>query len=234
MDIKTLENLGLSNTEAKVYLALLELGSVTANKVAERSGIHRRTVYDILETLIEKGLVSFVIEANKKYYQAEDPKKFIDLLEDRKKDFENALPELIAMKGTLKQEVGVYRGKKGLKNISDDMLTAKTIHTLGSSGKFKEIVGDIYYEKWINKLNRLGIKLKIIMSKGMKKEKFPKKVEARYVEETYTLPTSTTIYDDKVLIFILTEQPLGIMIKSKETAESYLKYFNMLWDIAKA
>ena len=68
MDIKALENLGLSNVEAKVYLALLEVGSVVANKIAEQSGIHRRTVYDALETLIEKGLVSFVIEANKKYY----------------------------------------------------------------------------------------------------------------------------------------------------------------------
>ena len=67
MDIKVFEALGLSNIEAKVYLSLLELGNAVANKVAEKSGIHRRTVYDALETLIEKGLVSFVIEANKKY-----------------------------------------------------------------------------------------------------------------------------------------------------------------------
>ena len=235
MDIKVLEEMGLSNTEAKVYLALLGLGSATANKIAEKSGIHRRTVYDVIEILIEKGLVSFVIEANKKYYQAENPSRFLEILDEKKKDFQNALPELLEKISSSKrlQEVGVFRGKKGMINVFELMLKEKAvIYSFGSGGKFRQAVGDIYYEKWINKLKEKKSQLKIIASRALQ-ERFNKNIEMKYIPEEYVLPSSTTIWKDNIAIQIYSEQPKLIQIKRKEVAESYIKYFELLWKIAK-
>ncbi len=236
MDTKFLEDLGLSNTEAKVYLALLELGSVTANKIAEKSGIHRRTVYDVLEILIEKGIVSFFIEANKKYYQTENPSRFLELIEERKKEFQNILPVLLKKRESSNNisEISVYRGKKGLINIYEMMLKSKIIYSFGSSGKFKETLGEIYHDRWIERLRNNRCCFRSIQSISIKeKEKYPKEVVIRYLDEKFISPSSTTIWGDYVFIQIFSEQPSGVLIKSKEVAESYLRYFELLWKQAK-
>ncbi len=236
METKLLEDLGLSNIESKVYLSLIEIGLSTASKIAEKSGIHRRTVYDALETLIEKGLVSFVVESNRKYYQAEDPKRFLDILEDKKSNFEKILPELLEKKGSNKdnQEVTVFRGKKGLKNAMELMFISKeTIHSFGSSGKFKEIMGEIYYDQWMDKLIKSQIKLHILISEKLKGENFPNNIKTKFIKEPFVLPSSITIWEDKTLILIFAPQIISILIKSKEAAESYLKYFDLLWKLAK-
>ncbi|MBU2442745.1 MAG: helix-turn-helix domain-containing protein, partial [Nanoarchaeota archaeon] len=66
-EIDILEDLGLSEAEAKVYLALLETGSTLAGPIIKKTGLHRGTTYQILQRLIEKGLVSYVIKAGKRY-----------------------------------------------------------------------------------------------------------------------------------------------------------------------
>jgi len=234
MDLNYLENLGLSNNESKIYLALLELGSVTANKIAEKAGIHRRTVYDILEMLIEKGLASYIIEANKKYYQAESPERLLNVLEEKEKNFKKILPELMLKRKLSKapQEINVFRGKKAVQQLAEDMLSSKISYSFGSSGKFKEVLGETYYINWLNKIKQKRNKLKIILSKKKLKEKFPENVEIRYIQEDYILPSSTTIFEDKVLILIFAEQPVGILMRSKEISKAYLKYFELLWSLA--
>ncbi|MDD5253658.1 MAG: helix-turn-helix domain-containing protein [Candidatus Nanoarchaeia archaeon] len=236
MNIKILERLGLSNTEAKVYLALLGLGSALANKIAEQSGVHRRTVYDTLEILMEKGLVNFVIESNRKWYQAESPERLMDMLKNREEELKEVLPELLDIRklSISLQEATIYRGKKGLKNVFDDILkTKKSVFLFGSSGKFQEIFGKTYMENWLRKLEKSKIKMKIILSEKARDLIKSQSVESRYIGEDYILPSSTTIYGDYTLITIFSLQPFGMLVRSKETSESYLKYFELLWKIAK-
>ena len=70
MDTTLLEELGLTKNESKVYLALLELGSTAAGPLIKKIGMHRAAVYDIIDLLTGKGLVSYVIKANRKYFEA--------------------------------------------------------------------------------------------------------------------------------------------------------------------
>lgn len=237
MNIKTLEDLGLSNVEAKVYLALLDLGRVVANKVSEHSGIHRRTVYDALETLIQKGLVNFTIESNKKYYQAENPKRFLDLLENKKEEFNLLLPELLLkfQSSKIKQEINIYRGHKGLKNIFDDILKAKKeAYLFGSGGKFKESFGEIYRDQWFLKAKKNKIKIHAIFSEEAKTHaKNSSEIDSKFIKEKYAPLSSTVIYGNKTAIIIYSEQPMAILITSEEIASSYMQYFETLWKIAK-
>ena len=66
MDTEKLEKLGLSPNESKIYFALLDIGSSTADKISQKAGIHRRTIYDNIEKLLNKGLINYTIRGNKK------------------------------------------------------------------------------------------------------------------------------------------------------------------------
>ena len=97
-------SLGLTKNEAKVYLCLLELGNTQVGQITEKSGIHRRNVYDSISRLMEKGLLSSVIVNNKKLFSPVNPKRFLELidekgyeLKDLKKKFSEIMPELELM-----------------------------------------------------------------------------------------------------------------------------------------
>jgi len=144
MELATLERLGLTSNEAKIYLTLLEIGRSAINGIAEKTGLHRRTIYDCLQRLEEKGLVSFVVEGKKRFFNAVDPHRFLDYLkekEDKIKEDEtavnNILPKLLAIaaKSKDKTEITVHKGKEGLKTIFEDLLrTGKEWNSLISTG----------------------------------------------------------------------------------------------------
>src|SRR3989344_4095613 len=91
-----LEQLGLEQPEVKPYLALLDLGESTATKIAERAGLGRVHSYQILTKLIEKGLASYVIKKNVKYFLAADPETLLKSLHEKEQNLQKILPELKA------------------------------------------------------------------------------------------------------------------------------------------
>ena len=86
MDTKILNDIGLTENEVKIYLTLLKAGAVTAYELSQKSGIYRVHVYDKLEQLINKGLVTYVYEGSKKYFKAASPEKLKQYLEDKEKE----------------------------------------------------------------------------------------------------------------------------------------------------
>ena len=84
-----MQKIGLTKNEVQIYLTILKAGPILAGEITQRSGIHRRNVYDALERLKEKKLVSFIIKDNKKYFQINHPNKFLDLLEEKKSSIKN-------------------------------------------------------------------------------------------------------------------------------------------------
>src|SRR3989344_4717573 len=131
MDTVLLEGLGLTKNEVRVYLALLELGSTPAGPIIKKVGMHRSAVYDLIDLLTDKGLVSYVIKANRKYFEAQDPDRLLEYLDSKRQDInkkelelKKLLPEL-QLKRTLskeEQEGTLYKGKKGLKSIFEDII----------------------------------------------------------------------------------------------------------------
>ena len=124
---QALKQFGLNDKEIKVYLALLNLGTSNVHKIAERADIIRTTTYDILKSLIEKGLASYVIKNNIKYFEAANPEKIIGILEEKKQIIQDIIPELNKIKELVieKPTIEVYEEKEGLKTILEDMLKTK-------------------------------------------------------------------------------------------------------------
>ena len=104
---ETLMDFGLTPIEIRVYLALLKLGVSKAGKIAKEAQLNRTTTYDALKRLIAKGLVSYVVEANRKVFRPENPKKFKEILKEREEDIDDILPKLNMLYGAVSAKKGV-------------------------------------------------------------------------------------------------------------------------------
>ena len=118
-----LQELGLTELESKVYIALVELGSSKAGEIIKKTGFHRGTTYKVLQRLKEKGLVSSV-SAGKQFFQAVAPKRLRHFLEEKKAHLEELIPllEERQKRAGEKQAITVYMGVRGVKSALDQML----------------------------------------------------------------------------------------------------------------
>ncbi len=236
MDVEnSLRELGLTEHETKVYLALLKNGSSLAGRISRSTGIHRRNVYDITERLIKKGVVGYILKNNRRYFEAVNPEKFVDILKEKESNLLDNLGYLrdIYLGGKEKQETNFYKGVEGLKTVFQDQLEGnkgKEILILGASQSAFEILP--FYFKWYDR-DRVKSKIKVRMLASDKLEKKIPLSDIRYLPQKYANPLAINIYKDKVAIILWKKSPIVIVIKEKEVADSYRKYFELMWKGAK-
>ena len=236
MDKSFLEEAGLTRGESEVYLALIDVGQTPAGEIAEKTGMHRRSVYDALSRLIEKGLVSYVVMKDKKFFEAANPEKLMDIIKESEEKINSIMRELKDKykQSKIKEEVTVFRGKDGLKTLFDDQIkTGHEILILGASTTANEML-KYYFMEYDKKRVKQHIKVKIIFSESVKvkHEKVPL-AEIRYLSDEFSGPAATNIYGNNVVIIHWSEKPIGILITSEGIANAYRKYFDLIWKIAK-
>ena len=243
METNILQDLGLNEIEIKVYLELFKSESLLASEIASRLNLHRTTSYYILENLIKKGLVSYVIKAGKKYFIATNPKKLLEIEKEREIKIKSLIPELIKLKQPLEKIplVEVYEGKEGIKTIWEDIIKSIKNEELLilATGKAPKIL-PYYLPNFHNRRIKQNIKLNIIYNdfeeskkrgKELAKMKFTK---VKYLSKKYFMPSSTLIYDEKIAFMLWNENKIiGILIHDKDINKSFQNYFNLLWKIAK-
>lgn len=238
MNTQILEDLGFTNAEIKIYLALLELGIVTAGPIIEKSGLQSSVVHATLNNLVNKGFISFVKEGQKNHYQASNPNHILEYIEEKKKQFKQILPDLIAkQKKKEKAEVISFRGIKGIRELLYELLEAegKEHHTFGSA-KQSLMMGDTFWLNYHKKRAQKGIKAKLIFNESLREwcqDNQYLKAEYKFTNEGFEPLTETIIRGDKIGIIIWTEVPLGTIIHNKTAAQSYDNFFETLWKIAK-
>ncbi|MBI2129272.1 hypothetical protein HYU07_03460 [Candidatus Woesearchaeota archaeon] len=239
MNTEELQEFGLSNTEAKVYLALIELGKSKAGEITKRSAVNRTNVYDALERLIEKGLVSYVSENNKRVFEAVNPQRLQEILKDKQEKLGKTIEELKARysKSQKQGDASVFRGKKGIKSIFEDILDEKKeLLAYGAESRFKDMF-PFYQKHWNDERAKIGIKVKMIYNekvREIKKKEHLKLLEMKFLPETYDFPSTIMIYGEKVVTIVWLEEPFGFVIKSEEAVKSNINFFKLLWKIAKS
>ncbi len=232
------EELGMTRNESKVYVALLKSTSAQAGRITKISGVHRRNVYDALERLIQKGLVSVINKGKHRIFVAESPDRILRIIEEKKILAEAEVPKLIELQkaGEYKQSARVYYGKGGLTTVFDDQVQkGKDVLVYGASTKYFSMLKwyDIQHTK---KRVRAGIKTKLIFNETDKREvKRHEQVnsQVKYLPKEYCGPAATNIYGDSVAIILWIEPPVAVIIENKELADTYRRYFNLLWQISK-
>lgn len=229
MDLK---DAGLTENEEKIYIALVELGPTLAGKISRKTGLHRRTVYDVTETLIEKGLVGYILENNRRIFSAVDPQRIIDKIEEKK---HSLLPLIDSLKQKFKssksgEKTNFYRGKNGLKMVFESQLDYPEILILGAT---REAYNKMpYYFKWFNERRKeKKVKIRVITSDKTIQPKIL--AETRYLSEKYAQHMVLNIYGDNVAMILWGKNPFAIVIEQKEFASGYRKYFELLWKVAR-
>jgi len=237
-----LKEYGLSEKEAKVYLATLMLGTSKVNEIASKSNILRETTYAILKQLKEKGLVGYLIKSGIKYFNATDPEKLIEILDEKRSRIKGILRELKEMMGVgiEKSKVEFYEGIEGLKTASENMIKKenKTVRGYLVVDFLKHI--PFYHPGFRLRRKEKRVFLRAICEKGTFSEEF-KKLDKKESRETRFLNklmkglnSGFYIYEDKCLFIKANDkEQFGIIIQDKEFAELQRRIYENLWKIAK-
>ena len=132
MLIKELEKLNLNKKEAILYVALLELGESNLQGIADKAGLKRTTVYDILDSLKQKGLISTTKKGKRVYYYAENPRVIETIFKEKISRLNNILPELLSISNLIdkKPKIQFFEGTEGIKNVFRDTLKYKNSEVL--------------------------------------------------------------------------------------------------------
>lgn len=247
MNTQILEKIGLTKGESKVYLTLLKIGQTTISKLVTESEVSRSKVYEILDRLMQKGLVSSIIEEESKHFMAINPKIIPDLLDKRveeiteqKKEIMNSLPELLRTIETNKnnQSVQVVQGWKAVKNIFYSLIkeaSKKDIWYAFGIPKAMAKERETLFKHWRHETDKIGIKQMLIANKEIRnsEELAPKSKFSSIRYNSYETPTSVDIFKNNVILGVWAEKPIIILIEGKSVAQSFKAFFDILWKSAK-
>lgn len=248
MNTKPLERIGLTKSEIKVYLALLNLGQTTAGPIVDEAKITRSKIYDVLERLKNKGLVSYITKESTKYFSAADPNNILNYLDQKEKEIQdeklsikNILPDLLLKQSLVEnKKIGeIFVGIKGMENAFNVLVNEfnpKDTYYAFSAGKGENVEQiQRFFSKLHKKRIQKKVKSKIIFNESsrnmFKSQEKSKLVEVRYLIES--TPAAINVYGDYTIIAILNKEPITFLIRNKEAADSFKSYFNIMWNIAK-
>ncbi len=243
---KKLTTLGFSEKETAVYLALLELGKRTVSPIARKAGINRTTTYDILGSLINKGLVSVSGKEPLQEFIAESPNMILNLMEKEvekttalKQTAESIIPELKSLHNVgNRPKIRFYEGVEGLKQVYEDTLTSHETIRAYANVEDTEITLPGYFPKYYQRRSAKGIRIRAIFPDNLmaRNRQSHDQEESRETviipKDKYFFSPEINIYDNKVMIASWKEK-LGITIESKEIAEAMKSIFELAWAEAK-
>ncbi len=238
MNLQNLKELNLTNGEIKVYEAVLELGISNLNKIQEKTGIERRNIYDILNKLIEKGLVSYTLEKGKRTYQLTSPTKLLKEIEKKEeslKELKNKIPDLTEIFNTNKPEIRaeVYRGNESIKALLTESLNYKEQHWIGGNSGIEDTNINIWFSHWMKERAEKKIWMYDLTDYGKELKGFKSNKKTFYERQElpkgFNSPMVIFIFGNKIAQILWGKQSFAFVLESEEIKESFMKYFNHFW-----
>ncbi|MBI4895604.1 MAG: helix-turn-helix domain-containing protein [Candidatus Aenigmarchaeota archaeon] len=237
-----LKDIGLTDSETKVYLALIELGSSTKGPIVKKSGVASSKIYELLEKLIDKGLVSYVIKSGVRYFEAADTNRLMDYMKEKehkvneqKKELEKIIPflEMKRSSNISESQIQVFRGIKGAKTAFYDMLNVKKgdeILVLGLTEASESFQN--FLVRFHRKRSEKGILCRAISGGKMKKFNTIsslKHTKVKLFPGELSSPVATITYNDKTILSLPNDN-IWIQIKNKRLADTNRARFEEMWN----
>ncbi len=249
MESEFLESAGLTAGEAKAYLALLELGESASGAIIQKSGISSSKVYEILDRLVGKGLVSYVLKEKTRHFHPAPPSRLLEYigrqeakLAGQKQKVEEMLPRLekLQLGGQPFRSAEVYEGYEGLRTLFDLLLH---LHKSGEvycvffttgGGPMDEKV-ERFFDNYHRRRAKTGIRVKLIADVGSAAFLKPLMKYRGYDVRYYPnpMPLGVYIFKDYVATLSFRQKPVVFLLKSEEIADSYRNFFMGLWEKSK-
>src|SRR3989344_9285140 len=230
MQESLLEEIGLTKGEIKVYLTLLKLGETTTGKIIEEAQISSGKIYEILDKLIKKGLVSFIIKEKTKYFSPASPNRILDYLHEKEKELNSKeqeilkeLPSLLSIEksGKKEYETNLFKGFKGIQTAIfealEDLTEKDEVLAMGIISHKKEQY-NLLWQRWHKeRINKKVICKAIFSDKNTDYYTVFKKMKVTEVKVLKGItPSAIDVMGKRVLVFTYGEEASCLSIKNPE------------------
>ncbi len=238
MDAELFKELGFTEREQKVYIALLEIGLTTVGPIAMKTKLQHSKVYETLDKLQEKGLVSYIIQSKTKHYQPSEPKEILNIIEDRKRRFLDIIEELELKKkySQSKQVAIVYEGFKSFKalfnKIEQELKKGDSYWAFAFKNEYYTPSASLFLKKFHERLALNKIDDRVIGHTSVRKAikstfQGNKNIKMRFTGNS--TPLGVIIIHNKVINLVWGERPTAIEITSEHIYGQYIDFFASEW-----
>ncbi len=241
---RELEKLGLSDKEAMVYLAALELGPSPVQVIARKSEVNRATTYVMIESLLQRGLMSTFEKGKKMMYTAEKPERLHRIVhhertvvDEKEQVIKRILPELVAISDTAgeRPKVSFYEGLEGLEAMRETIFEKKIdlLEDVISYDDLSYMFDESHWQKHGTRLKQKKIKARVLYTSesGRKPNKDVSNLwEFREIShKLFPMHGELTVYGHQLAMVALRGKLVGVIIESKEMAGMVRTLFNLAW-----
>jgi sugar-specific transcriptional regulator TrmB len=235
-----LKDLGLSEQESIVYLALLKIGGSIASNIAKEVGIKRTTVYALLKSLAQKGFVTLYYRKSRQYYYAEKPQRVAKYFEKKLEAFNGLIPALEVLEKKQIQIAGLrfIETLEELKQFYAGILEEyknKEYKIIGSASGWEDLDPE-FFVQYRNDRGKNNIKTKLLLTADSKtinqRIVNPSLLRVyKYFPAKYKFKSTIDIYKDKVLIISPELSSLAVVIAVPVMTDVFKSVFEVLWDL---
>lgn len=246
---RELTNLGLSSKEARVYVALLEVGTASAQAIARRAGVVRPTAYVILEALSKKGLASKATgpDAKKMLFVAEAPERLRTFLQQQKQqidrqrqDLDRLLPELRShyLRGEEKPRVRLFEGKEGLRALQEEFISAGPgpVVSVASADDLYTLFPEPEFHEHIRSVRlRAGLHARYVYTTAGTPSSLEEdqryRRESRYMSpERLPIRGSIAVNGPVLSLVSFRNKIIGVLIEHQDVADAFRALFEIVWE----
>lgn len=235
-----LQDLGLTDKESRVYLGLLATGPAGAGRIAAQTDLKRTSIYNLIKSLNQKGMVQTTLRNNRRLFLARAPNRAVAVWRRRVQALEEAVPELgaISTGKIIKPKVSFLQGSEDIKEFFRSVLE-------DYAGKSYDVIGNtesllswdpVFFDEYRRRRAQAKIKTRLILtpdpaSQEQRKHERALLCEIRFFPEKYQYEDLVRIYPDKVLFLSTHETNIGIVIESKEFVRTWKRIFEFMWEV---
>jgi len=239
------KQIGLSKNEADIYQTLLELGEARVGEISKQAKVHRRNVYDVLNRLLEKGLIFIVLSEKENHYQAVNPNKLAEFIDEQKSALNQIMPDLqkIQQDKTKTEKIMIYRGLAGWKRyIRDIIRVGQDLYTIGGKSAWTDQRLQATINLFHQEAQTKGIKLYLLYDYEVKNRNLPivkefKNQKYGFLPAKYSSQSAVDIFGDYVVVISnitigqISDDTLFTVIINPQIADAFRVWFGLMWKL---
>ncbi len=232
-----LNELGFRKNEVIIYTAILKLGTANITDIARTAKINRTAIYPYIDNLLKQDLLRKTFKGKRIYYLAENPKKIITIINQRKKRAEILLPELtnLYLSSSTKPTIKFYEGKDGIRSIYREMTkTPKRLWSIFSADRYYEVFKEKDGEEFLDNILKNGGELRDLVKntkigKEYVENDIAKKIgKSKLLPKNFIFEVDLMVSGNKISMISLANL-IGIVIKNKEMADLQKNFLKFIW-----
>ncbi|NQV87968.1 MAG: hypothetical protein HQ402_00235 [Parcubacteria group bacterium] len=249
MKTSILRQYGLNRNDILIYESLLKLGRSKTGPIIRDTNIASSRVYESLRILVSRGLVSYQVKNNIKYYRSELPEQLIKEANKNINELKKFTEEISLTPSPLpsRNEANIYEGRHGFKMAFNQhierMKKGERVSIIGfshraytksfGSRELRSFFTNTDHMMMPKKANARVLTEKNLLSVFQKDRIDPSIYAIRYLPSGYFGPCAVNLSETELMLSIWGEHPIVFSIKNPIIVKTFQKNFDFLWSMSK-